>query len=478
MEDLANTAIRKALDLGADYVEARIQTDVKNTYTMKNGVPDSFQIARMFGIGVRVLVDGALSFASTDRLTIQEVKQTAENAYNMAKSSSHLVKNPVKLSAEKTIITDWETKAANPPENVSPEEKFDLLADIERALSPNEVRVELPSRYLTLSHDMQEKFYSNSEGTRIRGKVPRISLWFFLTGSKPSKGTLQRWMHVGESRGWEAVKEWDPPKLVSDEAKVLGRVLEEGVAPPKGEIDLVLGSEVVGIICHESCGHPQEADRILGREAAQAGESYLQPNNIGMRIGSGHVTVVDDPTLPKSFGHYLYDDEGVQARERVLIDKGVVASFLQNRETAAELGVTSNGAARAVTYSREPMIRMANTYMKPGDFNSDELFEGMKSGVYIKTFMEWNIDDKRFNQRYVGLEAYLIQDGEMGKPVRNPTLELTTPTLYGSVDAVSKNLDFQAATCGKGDPQQGAPVWTGGPEIRVGHLRLGGGPQT
>ena len=163
-----------------------------------------------------------------------------------------------------------------------------------------------------------------------------------------------------------------------------------------------------------------------------------------MRIGSDHVTVVDDPTLPKSFGHYLYDDEGVQARERVLIDKGVVASFLQNRETAAELGVASNGAARAVAYSREPMIRMANTYMKPGDFNGDELFEGMKSGVYIKTFMEWNIDDKRFNQRYVGLEAYLIQDGEMGKPVRNPTLELTTPTLYGSVDAVSKNPDFQA----------------------------------
>jgi TldD protein len=98
----------------------------------------------------------------------------------------------------------------------------------------------------------------------------------------------------------------------------------------------------------------------------------------------------------------------------------------------------------------------------------------MKSGVYIKTFMEWNIDDKRFNQRYVGLEAYLIQDGEMGKPVRNPTLELTTPTLYSSVDAVSKNPDFQAATCGKGDPQQGAPVWTGGPEIRVRGMRLGG----
>jgi TldD protein len=235
-----------------------------------------------------------------------------------------------------------------------------------------------------------------------------------------------------------------------------------------------LGPEVVGIICHESCGHPQEADRILGREAAQAGESYLEPDMIGTKIGSEYVTIVDDPTLPKSFGYYLYDDEGVEARERMLVDKGKVANFLQNRETAAELGVKSNGAARAVAYSREPMIRMANTYMKPGSYDREELFDDIKSGVYIKTFMEWNIDDRRFNQRYVGLEAYLIRNGEIDKPVRNPVLEVTTPSLYGSVDAVSNTVDFQAATCGKGDPQQGASVWTGGPEIRLRGLRLGG----
>jgi TldD protein len=474
MEDLADTAIRTGLDLGASYVDARIQSDIENTYTLKNGVPDTFQLSRMVGIGVRVIVKGTLGFASTDKLTKDSVNDIVKLACDMASSSSHLVKNPIRLSVEKTIETSWETKSAYPAEDVSPEEKFDVLLEIERALDPREVRVDLPSRFITLSHEIEEKFYSNSEGTRIHGKIPRINLWFFITGSKPGKGILQRWLYVGESRGWEAVKEWDPRKLVSNEVKVLGKILDEGISPPKGETDLVLGSEVVGIICHESCGHPQEADRILGREAAQAGESYLKPDMIGTRIGSDHVTVLDDPTLPKSFGYYLYDDEGVEARERVLIDKGVVANFLQNRETAAELGVHSNGAARAVAYSREPIIRMANTYMKPGNYDREELFEDLKSGVYIKTFMEWNIDDRRFNQRYVGLEAYLIQNGEIEKPVRNPVLEVTTPTLYSSVDAVSKTLEFQAATCGKGDPQQGAPVWTGGPEIRVRKLRLGG----
>jgi len=474
MEDLAEAAVRRGSELGASYVEARIQRNIENTHTMKNGVLDTFQLSRMTGVGVRIVVNGTLGFASTDKLTKESIDEIVKLAYDMARASSSHVKNPVRLSTERTVEAYWETKIAIPPENISPEEKFDVLFEIERMLDPSRVNVDLPFRYITLSHTMEEKFYSNSEGSRIHGKVPRISLWYFITASKPGKGTLQRLQYIGESRGWEAIKDWDPPRLVSEEAKVLGNILENGVAPPRGETDLILGSEVVGIICHESSGHPQEADRILGREAAEAGESYLKPDMIGRKIGSEHVTVVDDPTLPKSFGYYLYDDEGVEARERVLIKSGIVAGFLHNRETAAELGVQSNGAARAVAYSREPMIRMANTYMKPGNYDREELFEDLKSGVYIKTFMEWNIDDKRYHQRYVGLEAYQILNGEVGKPLRNPALEVTTPTLYSSVDAVSKMVNFQAATCGKGDPQQGAPVWTGGPEIRLRKLKLGG----
>jgi len=238
---------------------------------------------------------------------------------------------------------------------------------------------------------------------------------------------------------------------------------------------MILGSEVTGIICHESCGHPQEADRILGREAAQAGESYIKPGMLGQRIGSEHVTVIDDPTLPNSYGFYQYDDEGVKAHPRTLIKEGIITELLHNRETAAELQVSSNAASRSSAYDREPIIRMANTYMKPEDHSLEELVEGVGYGVYMKSFMEWNIDDRRYNQRYVGLESYLIENGEISTPIRNPVLEITTPGLYGSVDAVGKELEFSAATCGKGDPMQGAPVWTGGPPIRVRKIRLGGG---
>jgi TldD protein len=117
---------------------------------------------------------------------------------------------------------------------------------------------------------------------------------------------------------------------------------------------------------------------------------------------------------------------------------------------------------------------MANTYMEPGDYKFDELLEDIKFGIYIKNFTEWNIDDRRFNQRYVGLESYIIENGELKDMVRNPVIEMTTVGLFSSVDAVGSDLDFWAATCGKGDPMQGVPVWTGGPSIRLRNVNLGG----
>jgi TldD protein len=358
--------------------------------------------------------------------------------------------------------------------NVPPEEKFELLFTIERSLGRDNIHASLPSRIIAFDESLTEKFYANSEGSRLHGFIPRLSLIYYLTVEEPGVGLVQRFRHEAQSRGWEVVSDWKPTEIAANDAKILGRLLKEGIAPPKDEIDVVLGPEITGIICHESCGHPQEADRILGREAAQAGESYIKPNMMGHRIGTEHVTIIDDPTLPNSYGFYLYDDEGVKAKARTLISRGVISDFLQNRETAAEFDKKSNAASRCSSYDREPIIRMGNTYMKPGGHSLEELIEGVKHGIYMKNFMEWNIDDRRYNQRYVGLEAYMIEKGEITTPVRNPILEITTPGLYGSVSAVGREMEFSGATCGKGEPMQGAPVWTGGPAIRLQNIRLGG----
>jgi len=466
--------IDSSLSKGVEYAEARLHIDTGSGVTLNNGIPELVQVAKARGLAVRILVDGAMGFASTNDLNRESLSRTVEVAYRTAKASRKLVARPIRLSKENAERATWESKAHKSLLDVTTEEKFSVLEGIEKNLNRDVVKVDLPSRTLVLADDISDRYFANTEGARIHGTVSRISLLFVLTANEPGKGTIQRIGHHGEAGGWERLEQWNPAKLVSEEAATLGRILRDAKQAPQEEMDLVLGSEVTGIVCHESCGHPQEADRILGREAAQAGESYVKPDMIGYRVGTEAVTVVDDPTVPNSYGFYLYDEEGVKARRRTLIKQGVITDFLHNRETAAELGVNSNGAARAVSYDREPIIRMANTYMLPGDYTDDELVRDVRRGVFIKTFMEWNIDDRRYNQRYVGLEAYQIEKGEITSAVRNPVLEITTSGLYGSVDAVGKEVEFQAATCGKGEPDQGAPVWHGGPALRLRKVRLGG----
>ncbi|HID08811.1 TPA: TldD/PmbA family protein, partial [Candidatus Micrarchaeota archaeon] len=308
--------------------------------------------------------------------------------------------------------------------------------------------------------------FTNSEASSVRSLVPRTSFRLFVTAFSQQRGTAQRFLHLGAAKGWEAVSEWDVVNTSSKEARTLAKVVAEAVSIPSAKMDVVVGPEVAGIIAHESIGHPFEADRILGREAAQAGESYMTRDYVGKKIGSEEDYVSDDPTIPGSFGFYLYDDEGVKARKRTLVEAGVVKEFLHNRETAAELGVESNGSARSMGYAYEPIIRMANTYFEPGDYSFEELIEDVGFGVFINNFMEWNIDDRRVNQRYVGLEAYLIENGELTKLVRNPVIEVTTFDLHKSLDARGRDLKMFAAICGKGDPAQGAPVFVGGPSLR------------
>jgi TldD protein len=164
----------------------------------------------------------------------------------------------------------------------------------------------------------------------------------------------------------------------------------------------------------------------------------------------------------------------VEARKRYLILNGRINEFLHNRETAAELGIEhSNASARANSYAVEPIVRMSNTYIEKGDYTKDEIFEHF-TGVYIKSFTEWNIDDKRYNQKYVGRESYYVENGEIRYPIRRPILEITTPGFYSAVDAVGNDIERFAGTCGKGEPAQGIPVDMGGPTIRLRNVKLGG----
>jgi TldD protein len=468
--DLAEYAVEYASQRGASYAEARFERIESSSFIMKNGVLEVSDYSRLEGMGIRVLINGSMAFAAVDKPGRAGVKQAAEAALKIACLTARLRRKPLTLAPAELRSRRWWVKEKHPLRSVSTEEGVALLEDVEKALLAAEAKV--PARFLHLSLNYREKRIVNSEGVRLSSALPLVTFYYLITVAEAAKGSAQRSLTYSKSVGWEAIEEWDLPKAVSREAAALAENLRKGRKAPKGRVDVVAGSEIVGIAVHESAGHPYEADRILGREGAQAGESFVRREMLGTRIGSRAVTVVDDPRIEGSAGYYLCDDEGVKARRRVLIKEGVINEFLLNRESAAMLGLESNGAARASSYDREPLVRMSTTYMLPGEYSEEELFEEVKRGVYIRSFMEWNIDDLRYHQRYVGCEAYLIERGELSRPVRQPVLELTTPAFYSSIDALSKSVEFYAGNCGKGEPMQSLPVWLGGPIARLRNVRL------
>ncbi|NWG08829.1 MAG: TldD/PmbA family protein [Nitrososphaerales archaeon] len=477
-EDLLASAIDLAQKLGAEYAEARLHGTKEIGCLLRNGIPEPATMGDFYGIGIRIIHSGSLAFSATNDISKENVKGIVESSVKRAKASSSLLKHRILLSEEKAIRANWRAEEKKSVENVGFEELLELLKDIDLLIKDGRRGVAFQNRLLLSSILLEEKIYMDSNGAVIRSRVPRVGFHSYITTSYQGKiATItipSGYSQLGESGGWEVIDRLKIFDYVQKEAENLALVVKNEQKPPRETMDVVLGPQVVGIIAHESAGHPGEADRILGREAAQAGESYLKRNDLGIKIGSKEAYVSDDPTIPHSNGFYLYDDEGVPARKRSLIEAGVIHEFLHNRATAREFGISSNGSSRAVSYDREPIVRMGNTFVEPSDYSLEELLEDIKFGVYIKSFMEWNIDDKRFNQRYVGLEAYSIEKGEVKGMVKNPVLEITTPKLWSSVDARGKEIEFVSATCGKGDPMQGAPVWTGGPNMRLRGIRIGG----
>jgi len=469
--DLADFAVAHLGKLGAKYTEARIENNEGNSYVLKNGVPEIAGYEKSTGIGIRFLVNGCFGFVATNKLDKTKLMDLLRDSFRSTFRASRSITEKSGISDEKSIRAKEIKKPKINPLNISAEEKLSFLFDIEKEIG--KTKMDVPSRYFSLSDMHVKKYYANSEGTKILDDFPFVSCYYFITMKIGNELAQRYWQH-GNKDGWEAAKRWNLKTTLMNDLNALYKNVKFGVKAPKGKVDLVTGAEVTGIIAHESGGHPYEADRIMGREAAQAGESFVTVDSVGKRMASEAVNVVDDPAVSASPGNYKYDDEGVKARRKFLIKDGRIHEFLHNRETAWSMGLQSNGSARSSGYDREALIRMSNTFFLPGKHSFNELVEDIKFGIYLKNFNEWNIDDKRLNQKYVGGEAYLIKNGAICEPVKAPIIEIDTYRLYSSIDAISNDkLELHAATCGKGEPMQGMPVYMGGPSLRIRNIRLG-----
>ncbi len=451
-EDLADFAVNRALASGASYAEAYLLNEKSSSIAIEQGVFNGAAATESSGMRVRLIKKGRLFTFSTNVLSKEGIEASLRRA-------SLFKGNSIVLSREKVRRANYKAKQKKSFDSENPAED---LAEYDRQLAKNKL---VRYRSMYLGYGISNSYFTNSDGTKIRATLPSISSFFSLI-LKSGSETRQRFLQYGGVGGYEL---FDLDKIggeIEQEVKNLANVMSKGVSLSKSKLaeirNVVVSPEISGIAVHESIGHPNEADRVFGREAAQAGTSYLNGSNLGMQIGSGAVNIVDDPTIEGAYGFYLYDDEGVMAGPKLIVKDGMQNELLLNREYAGMLGRKSNGSARSSDYSVEPIIRMSNTYLKPGNADFEDLIEEAGSGVYIKSFTEWNIDDTRSFAKYQGNEAYLIERGSIGKPVKNFSLEVSTFNFWKSVRLVDNEFKLYLGTCGKGEPEQGVPVTMGG----------------
>jgi len=461
LRNLLEKIVEEALALGAEYADARYEKIYSTSITISNERVEKVSTGIDEGVGVRVLAKGAFSFFSSNVLDLNLILKQLEDAVKSAKMLGESRKEKIELAETKTFKDNVEVKALKPPHEVDLSEKISFIMDLNRLSRQVDSRIVNATSILSDAYDY--KLLVTSEGTEIEYVIPRIRFGLNVVAFEASK---QSWYGKYEAspKGYEFVNEVDVESFAKTIVSKAINLLKAEPAPA-GRFTVVIDSELTGVFIHEAFGHACEGDTVV------AGESILK-DKLGEKVGSELVTVYDDSTLPDAWGSLKYDDEGVLTRKRTLVEKGVLVSFITNRESAVKLGLEPNGGARAQSYNFPPIVRMSNTYVAPGDWSFEEMIEDIKYGVYLLGSRGGQVDTSKGTFQFNAKEAYLIEKGEITKPLLDVSLSGHTLEVLMNVEAVGEDFKLRPGFCGKGG--QMVPASTGGPHIKVRNAIVGG----
>ena len=440
-----------SLEKRADYTDIRVNESYNTAIIMKDSKIQEIRSGSDLGGCIRVLKGGAWGFAFTNQ--ISKIGEAAESALKLANS----LQSDVELSDARPEVDTVKCRAKLKPSDVSMDEKKEIMSEADSAAKIPKV-VSTTVNYVDTEGTTT---FLNSEGSFLTIEESRVAM--FLNAVASDEGIIQfGHKSIGGAKGFEAVKNEDIEKFGRTAASKAVRLLKAN-SPPSGSFPVVLDSELTGVFIHEALGHATEADLILQNDSILKGK-------MGTQIGSKLVTIVDDASMD-AFGYYPYDAEGVKTSENVLVKDGTLVSLMSSRETASKLGITPSGNARSAV-GEQPIVRMSNTYLKPGDQTFDELVEGMKTGIYLKGSRGGQVDTGKGIFQFNAAESFMIENGEVKEPLRDVSLSGNILEMLNHVDAVGSDFKLGVGFCGKSG--QTVPVGDGGPHVRVTQAMVGG----
>ena len=458
LDEAAALAILRSATAGAEDGELFLERRRSESLVLDDGRVKTASYDASEGFGLRAVKGEVAGYAHATEISERSLRRAAETARLAVGDGGGVLAAPpqgtnLRLYSDRDPMLDA-TFAV----------KIDLLREIDayaRALDPRVVQVSA-----SLAAGVQEVEILRPEGLRLTDIRPmarlNISVIVEQDGRRESGGS-----GGGGRFGLERLMTRAHWQAEAREALRIALVNLDAVAAPAGTMDVALGAGWPGILLHEAIGHGLEGDFNRKKTSAFAGL-------LGERVAAPGVTVLDDGTLPERRGSLSFDDEGTPSARNVLIEDGILVGYMQDRQNARLMGVAPTGNGRRESFAHIPMPRMTNTYMLAGTADPAEIVAGLKDGIYAVGFGGGQVDITNGKFVFSCTEAYRVQNGRIGAPVKGATLIGDGPTALRAVRAIGNDmkLDPGIGNCGKAG--QWVPVGVGQPTLLIGGLTVGG----
>ncbi len=452
MEKLIKEALKSAK---ADHIEIRINEGRGTGVAYVGKELESIGESSIMGGSVRALVDGGWGFVAFNEIG------GLSRYVNMACEQARLVGNKDVSLAETGIINDVvKTNVSVDPADISLVDKHDLCQRYNNIILSSK-KVQTSSVRYVDSHSTL--YFANLEGSFIvcENIFCGVSV---MAMAKDGMDVQQAYNSIGDLRGYNKVENFDESceEVTKRAVDLLSAKPVEG-----GKYTVIVDPKLCGVFTHEAFGHLSEADFIYENSKLR------EVMSIGKRFGSEDLSIVDDGTLEGEAGYMKYDSEGTPTQKTYLIKDGILSNRLHSRETAAKMNERPTGNARAISYASEPIVRMTNTYMEPGDQTFEGMLAGTEDGIYAKGSLGGQTNTEMFT--FSAEEAYRIKNGKICEQVRDVVLTGNVFETLMNIDAIGNDLVLYGGLggCGKGG-QSPLRVSDGGPHIRIKNVTIGG----
>ncbi|MGI6691301.1 MAG: TldD/PmbA family protein [Clostridiales bacterium] len=473
----------RLLAQGAAYADVRYHPrEEHSTLMIWNGNMHAFARDAESGFGVRVLYDGAWGFAAASDLS--NIPAVFDRALENARVAARRVGRPIRLADKEVVSGQFVSPCTEDPLLTPLSTQVDFLMQLDK-------RLDVPSveqRLVYIDAASKTVAYYDTQGAHIEKTIREIFPGMQVRATGAS-GDMQRrsWQppRLGDTRGWEVMDQalWESEAdRITDEL----RQLKEAPACPDGLRSVILLPDMMYLQVHETIGHALELDRILGYELSYAGGSFVRLEDFGvLRYGSPKLNARADATLPNSPGSFGYDDDGVPAKNTMLIENGILVGAITSRQMVTEANEragrtifpASGGTARASSFWRAPLERMTNINIDPGtDGSLDDIIAATEKGVVLSGDKSWSIGSNREQFHFATEIGWLVEDGQKKGIVNNCAYSGQTLPFYRSLSMVGDESTWQVQyvdNCGKGAPSQVMQLGHGIPVCRFDNVKVG-----